>query len=68
LGFFGRVFLGGFFNANPAYRTLSDLRSFLSSVADPNPDPDRQDPYVFGPSGSGSGSIPHMNGSGSFYH
>jgi hypothetical protein len=40
------------------------------SVADPDP----SDPYVFGPPGSGSGSIIQMygsgsgSGSGSFYH
>ncbi len=35
-----------------------------SSVADPDP----YDPYVFEPPGSGSGSISHRYGSGSFYH
>ncbi len=40
------------------------------SVADPDPDPDPTDPRVFGPPGSGSGSISHRygsrSGSGSF--
>jgi hypothetical protein len=38
----------------------------MSSVADPDP----QNPYVFGPPGSGSGSISQRygSGSGSFYH
>jgi hypothetical protein len=35
---------------------------------DPNPDPDPQDPHVFGPPGSGSGSISQRYRSGSFYH
>ncbi len=43
--------------------------SFCSSVADPNPDP--SDSYVFGPPGSGFGSISQRYesgaGSGSFY-
>ena len=34
----------------------------------PNPDPDPPDPCVFGPPGSGSGSISQWYGSGSFYH
>ncbi len=45
-----------------------------TSVVDPDPDP--QDPHVFGPPGSGSGSTSQMfgsgsgscSGSGSFYH
>ena len=37
-----------------------------SSVADTNLDP--PDPHVFGPPGSGSGSISQSYGSGSFYH
>ncbi len=37
----------------------------FSSVADPDPNPD---PRVFGPPGSGSGSISQRSGSGSFYH
>jgi hypothetical protein len=32
------------------------------------PDPDPPDPHVFGPHGSGSGSISQRFGSGSFYH
>jgi hypothetical protein len=49
------------------YRScLSGLQS--SSVADPDP----PDPHVFGPPGSGSGSISQrygpVSGSGSFYH
>jgi hypothetical protein len=35
-----------------------------TSVADPNMNPDPSDPYVFGP--SGSGSISQRYGSGSF--
>jgi hypothetical protein len=35
------------------------------SVADPDSNPD---PRVFGPLGSGSGSISQRYGSGSFYH
>jgi hypothetical protein len=31
-------------------------RSVCSSVAEPDPEPDKEDPYVFGPPGSGSGS------------
>ncbi len=37
-----------------------------SSVADPDPNPDPSDPYVFGP--PGSGSVSQSYGSGSFYH
>jgi len=33
---------------------------------DPEPDPDLQDPHIFGPPGSGSGSISQRYGSGSF--
>jgi hypothetical protein len=33
--------------------------SVLTSVADPDPNPDPSDPYVFGPPGSGSGSFYH---------
>ncbi len=36
----------------------------LTSVADPNP----QDPYAFGPPGSGSNSTRSVSGSGSFYN
>ncbi len=43
-----------------------------SSVADPNLDSDPPDPHVFGPPGSGYGSISQRygsgSGSGSFYH
>ncbi len=41
-----------------------------TSVADPDPNPDPSDPYVFGPPGSWSGSISQRYGSesGSFYH
>jgi hypothetical protein len=42
------------------------VEQLLTSVADSNPDP--SDPYVFGPPGSGSGSICQRHGSGSFYH
>ncbi len=55
---------------------------FLTSVADPDPNPDPPDPRVFGPPGSGAGSISQKygcgsgcgsgfgsgSGSGSFYH
>jgi hypothetical protein len=37
----------------------------ISSVADPDPDPDPPDQHVFGPPGSGSGSISQRYGSGS---
>jgi hypothetical protein len=42
----------------------------LSSVADPDPDsnPDQPDPRVFGPPGSGFGPTSQRYGSGSFYH
>jgi hypothetical protein len=36
-------------------------RNIESSVADPNPDLDPQDPHVFGPSGSGFGFISQMD-------
>jgi hypothetical protein len=41
-----------------------------SSVADPDPNTDPSDPYVFRPPGSGSGFISQRygSGSGSFYH
>jgi hypothetical protein len=45
---------------------VNTLWGFLTSVADPNPAPDTQDPYVFGP--PGSGSISTRYGSGSFYN
>jgi hypothetical protein len=38
---------------------------FCCSVGDPKPDPDQQDPHVFGPPAFGSGSIRHRYGSGS---
>ncbi len=40
----------------------------LTSVGDPDPEPDAdpQDPHVSGPPGSGSGSICQRFGSGSF--
>jgi hypothetical protein len=42
------------------------------SDADPDPNPDLSDPYVFGPPGSGSGFISQRYGtgsrSGSFYY
>jgi hypothetical protein len=42
----------------------------LTTVADPDPNPDPSYPYVFGPLGSGSGSISqrYWSRSGSFYH
>ncbi len=40
--------------------------TFWSSVADSDPNP--PDPHVFGPPGSGSGSISQRYGSESFYH
>jgi hypothetical protein len=43
--------------------------SFCSvAYPDPNPDPDPSDPYVFGPPGTGSGSISQRYGSASFSH
>jgi hypothetical protein len=46
------------------------LEYVSDSVADPDPNPDPPDPRVFGPPGSGSGSISQRygSGSGSFYH
>jgi hypothetical protein len=48
-----------------------DLQSLFASgsVADSDPNPDPPDPHVFGPPGSGSGSISqrYESGSGSFY-
>ncbi len=35
----------------------------LTSVADPDPNPDLPDPHVLGPPGSGSGSISQRHGS-----
>ncbi len=43
------------------------LRALATSVTDPDPNPDLPDPHVFGPPGSGSGSISQRYGSGSFY-
>ncbi len=43
--------------------TLCQFSFIFSSVADPDPNPDPSDPYVFGPPGSGYGS-----GSEFFYH
>ncbi len=46
----------------------------VSSIADPDTNPDPSDLYVYGPPGSGSGSICHSHvsrpgsGSGSFYY
>jgi hypothetical protein len=37
----------------------------VTSVGDPDPEPDL-DPHVFGPPGSGAGSISQRYGSGSF--
>jgi hypothetical protein len=61
-----------------AYRQArAYTRAFFSTsrhrwpvFADPDPDPDPSDPHVFGPPGSGSGSISQRygSGSGSFYH
>jgi hypothetical protein len=45
----------------------SYLFILCSSVADPDPNQD-PDPYVFGPPGSGFGSIIQRYASGSFYH
>ncbi len=53
-------------------RRCSLLCSDFSSVADPDPNLDPSDPYVFGPPGSGSGFGSIIQGyesrSGSFYH
>ncbi len=43
---------------------LYSLGTVQTSVADPDP----PDPHVFGPPGSGSGSIRQRYGSGSFYY
>jgi hypothetical protein len=53
------------------YLFLLFLVLFLcSSAVDPDPNPDPPDPHVFGPPGSGSGSISERYGSesGSFYN
>ncbi len=49
---------------------LGQISIVLSIVAYPDldPDPEPSDPYVFGPPGSGSGSICQRYGSGSFHH
>jgi hypothetical protein len=46
-------------------RSMTERRNLVSSVADPDPNPDPKDPYVFGPPGSESGSISQRYGSGS---
>jgi hypothetical protein len=43
---------------------VEDRNPIFTSAVDPDP----YDPYVFGPPGSGSGSVSQRNGSGSFYH
>ncbi len=59
---------------NPACDKIRQNRpervNLLTSVADPDPNPDPSDPSVFGPPGSGSGSISQRYGSrsGSFYN
>ncbi len=52
---------------NPSFGRIEKL---FSSVTDPDQNPDPSDPYVFGPPGSGSGSISQRygSGSGSDYH
>jgi hypothetical protein len=50
------------------FRNRPDPNTVLwSSVADPDPNPDPSDPYVFEPPRSGSGSISQRYGSGSGY-
>jgi hypothetical protein len=51
-------------NADILYNMLTDC-SVTVFVSVPDPDP--SDPHVFGPPGSGFGSISHRYGSGSFY-
>jgi hypothetical protein len=46
-------------------RSITERRNQLSSVADPDPNPDPKDPYVSGPPGSEYGSISQRYGSGS---
>ncbi len=55
-------------NLDPGHCQIGwNFKNHLSSVADPKPHP--QGPYVFGPPGSGSGSIStRYHGSGSFYN
>ncbi len=45
---------------------MKEYGGIVASVTDPDPDP--LDPDVFGPPGSGSGSISQRYGFGSFYH
>ncbi len=64
---------GNFSLENSTVGTLCIVRYseiLHTSVADPDPNPDPSDPYVFGPPGSGSGSISQRygSGSGSFHH
>ncbi len=53
----------------PKWGHNTSKKKNLRSVVDPDPYPD-QDPYVFGPPGSASGSVSHKYGSssGSFHH
>jgi hypothetical protein len=50
----------------PRYLYIWAKHTVESSVPDPHPDP--EDPYVFGPPGSGPGSASEMYGSVSFDH
>jgi hypothetical protein len=61
--------IGSMKTACPTVCFLS-LFMFMSSVPDPNPEPDSPDPHVFGPHGLESGTISEKygTGSGSFYH
>jgi hypothetical protein len=58
------------FEMDPTNSQRSDEKfaGFYTSVADPDPNPDPSDPYVFGPPGSGSISQWYGSGSRSFYH
>jgi hypothetical protein len=45
-----------------------NVSSDITSVADLDPNPDPEDPYVFEPPGSGTISKIYGSGFGSFYH
>jgi hypothetical protein len=62
------LFAGELLDALRVQHLLAETPIIISSV----PDPDQTDPHVFGPPGSGSGSISQRygsrSGSGPFYH
>jgi hypothetical protein len=59
--FWNKVHQG--YNHRDRQACTSDTESVMSNVGDPEPDPDPQDPHVFGP--PVSGSISQSNGTGS---